>query len=251
VSDDTDEFFDKKKFKEIAAHWDHAHRYSPGPRHRRKIILNMLKELHFSDCIDTGCAQPYLLQEIKRRFQVKGYGCDISTTVIKENKEKAPDCEFKVLDLEKEKWPNDRQFDLVISSEVIEHIADWEAAVKNIASMAKRYLLITVPSGKIRKIDRTVGHYRHYLGNELISHIENQGFRCLRSFHHGFPMHSLYKRLINNFAPDKIYASFQGGGEYTFLQKMFSQIIYITFYLNYLFSKGTQLFVLAERQNNE
>lgn len=239
---------DKQLFKEIASQWDHAHRYSPAPRHRRKIILRLLKKLSFSDCLDAGCAQPYLLQEIAKKFNVLGYGCDISTQVVKANKQKMPQCDFQVLDLEKECWPNQKQFDLVISSEVIEHIDDWQSAIRNISAMAKRYVLITVPAGRVRTIDKKVGHFRHFEGNELIATLNTQGFRCLRFLRHGFPMHSLYKRLINCIAPNHVYESFQGGKEYSFLQKLFSQFIYILFYVNYLFSDGDQVIVLAERR---
>lgn len=232
---------------EIAADWDHAHRYSPAPRHRRKMIMSIIKKLKFSDCLDAGCAQPYLLQEVTHRFQVKGYGCDISKTVVQENQKSLPACEFKVLDLEKEKWPHEKQFDLVISSEVIEHIKEWKAALKNIAKMSKRYMLITVPGGKIRKIDRMVGHFCHFNGDELISQIESEGFTCVRFIRHGFPMHSIYKRLINFVAPEKMYGIFQGN-KYSSFQIIISNIIYYIFYLNYVFFTGSQLFVLAERK---
>ena len=237
-----------KNFREIASEWDHAHRYTPAPRHRRNIILSLLKNLQFKECLDAGCAQPYLLQAIMRKFSVKGYGCDISTKVINENCKRVSNCEFRVLDLEKETWPEQRQFELVVSSEVLEHISDWQSAINNIAKMASHYLLITVPSGRIRKIDKMVGHYRHFEGGELVSQLASQGFKCKRIIRHGFPVHSLYKRMINGVAPDQIYRLFDNGKKYSFAKKMVSHLLYAAFYLNYLFSRGDQLFILAERQ---
>ena len=239
---------DKEKFQEIAADWDHSHRYSPAPRHRRKIIMNWLNKIKFSDCLDAGCAQPYLLEEIVHRYHVKGYGCDISTKVIASNRNRLPQCEFLALDMASQPWPEGKQFDLVISSEVVEHIEDWQSAVKNLAQMAKRYLLITVPSGKVRPIDKMLGHYRHFQGDEIVAEIGKHGFKCLNVKKHGFPIHSLYKRLINAITPEKIYESFSGGKEYSFMQKIFSQILYLAFYIDYFFSTGNQLFILAERQ---
>lgn len=236
-----------EEFREIAAKWDDPHHYSPAPRHRRRLILSMIKKLHFNECLDAGCAQPYLLEAVLNQFQVKGYGCDMSTQVIDDNKKRMPHCEFTVLNLEKEKWLDEKQFDLVISSEVIEHIVDWKSALKNLSDMTKKYLLITVPSGKIRPIDKKVGHYQHFAGEELVKEIEKHGLSCRRIVRHGFPIHSLYKRLINNIAPDKIYNSFHNGEKYSFSQKIISQIIYKLFFLNYLFFSGSQLFILAER----
>ena len=45
----------------VVAQWDDAHRYTPAPRHRRRLILDLLAGLDFADCLDAGCAQPFLL----------------------------------------------------------------------------------------------------------------------------------------------------------------------------------------------
>lgn len=237
--------------KDSVTGWDQAHLYSPAPRHRRRIILDLLKKLSFENCLDAGCAQAYLLNEIVHRFPTKGYGCDFSTQVIHSNRLRFPECEFAVVDLENGTWPDNKCFDLVVCSEVIEHIEDWQRAVSHIASMAKRYLVLTVPRGNVRKIDKIVGHHRHFEGEELRLHLKQHGFECLRIIRHGFPVHSFYKRAINFLAPEKIYDLFQGKKDYSFFQKCLSHVIYVAFYLNYLFSSGGQLFILAERQHKK
>src|SRR5262249_40350215 len=98
--------------KNIVAAWDDAHRYTPAPRHRRRLILQMLHGLDFADCLDTGCAQPFLLQEIMQRHEVAGFGCDISDRVMAENQHILPEAEFHVVDLANQAWPNGRVFDL-------------------------------------------------------------------------------------------------------------------------------------------
>ena len=232
--------------KNVAATWDDAHRYTPAPRHRRRLLFRIIDGLHFKDCLDTGCAQPYLLQEIVHRYSVAGYGCDISDQVIASNKEQAPDCQFLILDLSREVWPKGKQFDLVISSEVLEHIPDWRSALKNMVDMSRKYLLITVPSGKVRTMDRKVGHYRHFYGPELTSSLQEFGCTVLKVRRWGFPVHSLYKVLISKIAPDKIYDSFAGGRSYSLLQRLLSHILYLLFYLNEFWDSGDQLIVLAQ-----
>ena len=233
--------------QELPIKWDDSQFYLPLPRHRRNMIMHLLRSLTFKEVLDAGCAQHYLLDVITKKFRVKGYGCDISNKIIETNRARAPLCEFKQIDLEKETWEN-KQFDLVISSEVIEHIPDWEAAVKNISLMSKRYLLITVPGGKKRRVDEIVGHYRHFQGDELTTVIEKQGFTCLKIVRHGFPMHSLYKRIINRMAPEQLYMSFHSGKEYSFAKKILAHGLYFAFYLNWLFPLGDQLYILAERK---
>ena len=79
--------------KNVVAGWGDAHRYTPAPRHRRRLILNMLKGLDFADCLDAGCAQPFLLQAMVERFRVAGFGCDISDQVMEANRQVLPDSE--------------------------------------------------------------------------------------------------------------------------------------------------------------
>src|SRR5947209_2086163 len=47
--------------RNVVADWDDAHRYTPAPRHRRRLILKWVSGLDFADVLDAGCAQPYLL----------------------------------------------------------------------------------------------------------------------------------------------------------------------------------------------
>lgn len=233
---------------DVAAGWDDMHRYSPAPRHRRKMILKILSKINFDTCLDAGCAQGYLLQQIIAKFpSVKGHGCDLSPLVIEDNKTRFPECTFNVVDIEKNTWPEPKQFDVVICTEVIEHISDWKSAVQHLANMSKHYLLVTVPGGKIRAIDKKVGHYRHFSGDDLVAEIETHGFSCEPIVRQGFPVHSLYKKLINAFAPEEIYAAFSGEKKYSFMQKSISNALYYLFHINYFFNRGEQIFILAKK----
>jgi SAM-dependent methyltransferase len=235
--------------KNIVAGWDDAHRYSPAPRHRRRIILKLLRELEFSDCLDAGCAQPFLIEEIVRRYGVRGYGCDISDTVMTENAARFPNIQFRDLDLTRERWPADKQFDLVVSSEVLEHIPEWKRALTNLARMSRRHLLITVPAGRLRMMDRMVGHHQHFQGPELKQAIAECGFEVSRIFKWGFPVHALYKRLISLLPSERLYDQFSES-RYGFFQKTVSQLLYAGFFLNSTLG-GDQLFILARRLTPE
>jgi len=233
--------------KNIVAAWDDAHRYTPAPRHRRRLILQMLHGLDFADCLDTGCAQPFLLQEIMQRHEVAGFGCDISDRVMAENQHILPEAEFHVVDLANQAWPNGRVFDLVICSEVLEHIPRWRDAVANLARMTRKHLLITVPSGPLRAMDRLVGHYQHFAGPELRDAIDSGGLEVRQMRYWGFPFHTLYKALISKLSPAQIYSSFSGGKSYGWTKRAFSQMLYLLFFANDLSETGDQLLIHAER----
>jgi len=230
----------------VVAKWDAAHYYSPAPRHRRRLILKWIARLEFKDVLDAGCAQPYLLEEIAKRRQVRIYGCDVSEDVIAQNRRRLPQAEFEVVDLSGSPWPEGRRFDLVICSEVIEHIEDWTKALANVASMAARHLLVTVPSGRVYAIDRHVGHFRHFRGEEVNRELARCGFRVIRARHWGMPMHTLYKVLINNINPRAMYETF-AEGRYSFGKRAIAEAVYLMFFANDLFRGGGQYLVLAER----
>lgn len=230
----------------VVADWDDAHRYTPAPRHRRRLILKMIAGLDFGDCLDAGCAQPFLLQAILQRHPVAGFGCDISDEVMERNRQLIPGAEFRVLDLAQQTWPDGRQFDLVVSSEVLEHIEDWEAAVANLVRMTRKHLLITVPSGPVRLMDRLVGHHRHFAGPELIAALEKNDCTIRRVRYWGFPMHSLYKAMLSKLSPARLYSAFSGGSRYGLGKRLLSHLLYFLFFVNDLGNSGAQLFVYAQ-----
>lgn len=229
----------------IAAKWGDAHKYSPAPRHRRKMILNIMKSLEYKSCLDVGCGQAYLLEALRGKGKdLCGY--DISSEVIEQNRSEFPNVRFDEVDISRQSSSEGRQADVVVASEVLEHIEDWSGAVKNLCNMTKRYLLITVPSGKVHKIDKIVGHVRHFLGEEIEEELMRNGFRVTSIKRWGFPFHTIYKHLINWIPCDKVYEEF-GSKKYGFVKRVTSEVIYCLFFLNNLFKNGNQLLLLGEK----
>ena len=233
------------------AKWDDAHHYSPAPRHRRRLISNIVNKLDFNSMIDVGCAQPYLIEEmIKKRPAIRICGCDVAENVIKQNKKMFPQVGFEVVDIGSGCYPTKEAFNLVVCCEVLEHINDWQEALKNLLAMSDRYILITVPSGKVFPIDKMMGHYRHFKGPELIAELEKNNCQVLYRRSWGFPVHTLYKYLINSFSPNAIYDSFSES-RYGWGKKTLSNLIYAGFFINDIFRSGGQFIVLAKKCNNE
>jgi SAM-dependent methyltransferase len=225
--------------------WDDGHRYTPAPRHRRRILLRIMEGLDFQDVLDAGCAQPFLIGEIVSRFAVDAFGCDVSDQVVAENRRAFPGCQFETLDLTSEVWPDSRRFDLVVCSEVLEHLDDWRAALSNLVKMSRKHLLITVPGGPLRTMDRMVGHERHFPGPELVEALEALGCKVERQIRWGWPLHSAYKAAISRVSPSRLYESFSAGKPYGLAQKVVSELLFLLFHLNDLFEGGEQLIVHA------
>lgn len=223
--------------------WNEAHRRSPAPRHRRRLVVDVVRRLGVRDCLDAGCGQPYLLEALHDELGLETYGCDLSDQVMRECQGSSAAREFRVLDLSRETWPG-RRFDLVIASEVLEHVPDWPAAVANLARMARRYVLITVPTGKVRAMDRMVGHTQHFAGPELAAALGAAGCWPLEVRRWGFPFHSLYRAAISAQA-ERVYDAFAGPARYGLGQRMMSEVLYGLFHANDLFRTGDELIVLA------
>lgn len=236
-------------YDEITHEWDDSHKYSPAPRHRRRIIITMIKNIQYKSILDAGCAQPNLLEFLVQMGK-SGYGCDISQKVIEKNRLKLPNCKFEYFDLCERSYPADQKFDLVICSEVLEHLADWKAALNNLSRMSKMYMLITVPSGDIRYIDKKVGHLHHFQSDELTEALSHCGFKTVLIKKWGFPVHTMYKILVNAISPEKIFQEFPIS-KYSYKKIFLSRFLYSIFYINDLFRTGEQLFILAKNDRPE
>jgi len=46
----------KTNYNLTTAKWDDCHHYSPAPRHRRRLISNIVNKLDFNSMVDIGCA---------------------------------------------------------------------------------------------------------------------------------------------------------------------------------------------------
>lgn len=232
--------------KDVAATWDNAHRYTPAPRHRRRLIHQLVKNLtDVHTFLDAGCAQPFLVELLVRELGWKGAGCDLSPAVMAQAAAELPNCDFAAFDLAHDRFPDHRTFDLVICSETLEHISDWETALGNVVAMADRYVLITVPTGPVRPVDKLMGHYRHYTPTMVTDALSARGCEILKVKEWGFPLHSAYRWGVHHLGSDKVYDSFAEGQDYSRAQIVASDVLYRMFFVNDLFRSGTQLLVLA------
>jgi hypothetical protein len=102
---------------------------------------------------------------------------------------------LSVLNVQEEALPT--RFDLVMSIQVIEHIVDDMAALRNMAAMTTRYLFISTLAGRMRASEVLTGHVRNYSAVELKRKLEVVGLRVVDMRGWGFPFYSpIYRSLI-------------------------------------------------------
>ena len=98
---------------------------------------------------DLGCGIGWLSNELTKFGSVTGV--DFSPEGIEEAKRRWPHVNFDVADVTAYRPP--KQFDVVVCSEVIEHVEDQEALINTIDYLLrpKGCLILTCPNGKIRR----------------------------------------------------------------------------------------------------
>jgi len=220
--------------------WDDMKRYGPFSCHIRHLIKDIIRPLTFESVLDVGCGQGSLLADLRSEFpHVKLNGVDISISAVELARMKVSDGQFWVLDITEEHL--DEKLDLVVCSEVLEHIPDDMAALGNLAHMTGKYLIVSTVQGRMRRFEaEEVGHVRNYAPGELVQKIEQSGFRSIRVVEWGFPFYSpLYRNVL------ELTGSRGTTREFGPVRKVISNAIYCLFMLNSS-KRGDEIFVLAE-----
>ncbi len=219
--------------------WDDMRRHGPMSRHTRRLIWKLIADLEFRSVLDVGCGQGSLLEELaRRRPGVELAGVDISARAVELANRRLPDASFSVLDLTK--GALDRRFDLVICSDVLEHIEDDRAALHNMRKMTGRWCLVATLQGRMREFERRrVGHVRNYRRGELREKMEEAGFVVQRQMNWEFPLYSpVYRDLLERTPPSATTGSFGLG------RRVLSSLLFFAFYANTPWF-GDYLFCLA------
>ncbi len=215
-------------------------RYGPYARHKRRILLDMLSHLSFSTVLDAGCGQGLLLADLCRAYShIQAHGVDISPTGLDIARQNAPNAFIEPADLMA--LPRSRRYDLVISDDVLEHIADDRTALHNLAAVTGRYLLVGTVQGRMRPIEpEAFGHVRNYRYGEIVSMIEAEGLSILRVTEWGWPFYSPLFRDVASFVKARGTSGAYGPG-----RRLIATCLYLLYNLN-SHQKGDAIFVLAQ-----
>jgi 2-polyprenyl-3-methyl-5-hydroxy-6-metoxy-1,4-benzoquinol methylase len=223
-----------------ATEWDQMKVHGPYARHLRRITLAIIQSLQFETVLDVGCGQGSLLADLHNIFpQISLCGTDFSLTSIAQARQRLPHGEFLVMDVTRTAL--NRKFDLVVCTDVLEHIEDDITALSNLARMTNSYVLIATIQGRMRSHEPEAwGHVRNYAYGELAQKMQQVGLRVVRSVEWGFPFFSPLYRDVNYLLGGR-----GTGGQYGVLRKTLAQLIYQVFRLN-SHACGDEIFILAE-----
>jgi SAM-dependent methyltransferase len=182
----------------------HLDAVSPAAFHRRRLVVKIAREAapNARSVLDAGCGPGDLLGELAAAFPgARIAGADVSGEALIEARSKLPTAELFTLDLAKdtrEELAAKGPFDVVVCSEVLEHLADDLSGAEKLSALVAPggALIATVPGGKMSRFDVAIGHHRHYRPQDLERLLSRAGFQVDRVLAWGFPFHSLYRTMV-------------------------------------------------------
>lgn len=151
-----------------------------------KNISDLLQSINYNSLIDLGCGEGFLLQSNSDIVSGKEcYAMDLDPEELKDAERNIPFChlfEASIYNV-----PKDDEFvDLVICTEVLEHLEDPEKALKEIHRLGSKYAILSVPREPLWRILNMVrGKYWSAMGNppDHINHWNPRQFKRLVSKH--------------------------------------------------------------------
>lgn len=117
-------------------------------------ILKALKTLKFDSMLDVGGSEGYMCGAIRHFFGVQVRSCDLSQEAGKRAKE-IFNVDADTVDGVSLPYP-DNSFDVVLSSESMEHIPNYGQVLNELLRVAKKAVVITVPHDGPEKIAQNI-----------------------------------------------------------------------------------------------
>jgi len=179
--------------------WGDIQRHGPVHRHATEQLLRTVASLDVRTILDVGCGSGDNLDALSREKRYVLTGIDVSEQALAIARERVPEAELAILDVQREALA--RTFDLVISLQVVEHLLDDVSAIRHMARMAGKYVLVATMQGRMRRSELAIGHIRNYSAVELRRKMEAAGLEIVSIGGWGFPFYSPMYRTLAEWLP--------------------------------------------------
>jgi glycosyltransferase involved in cell wall biosynthesis len=163
---------------------------APNAWLRYDVVQRMLPPSGVTDVLEIGCGQGAFGARLARRYRYLGVEPDKTSWAVAQRRVTAVSSgEVRNVAVEA---LGDERFDLVCAFEVLEHIEDDAAAVKDWAGRLRPggWLLLSVPADQRRfgPWDELVGHFRRYDSQSITDLLASCGFGEIKVRYYGFPL---------------------------------------------------------------
>ena len=145
-------------------------------------IMKVLSHLNFDNLIDVGGAEGYKGALVRHLFNADVKSCDLSQEACKRANE-IYGLDSQAIDVQDLPFETD-SFDIVLCSEVLEHVPEFEAAVEQLVRVCRKALVITLPHESKKHVakhsNQPHAHLRALDLNSL-DYLESREFKITRT----------------------------------------------------------------------
>ena len=118
------------------------------------VLVAEIKKLHPESILDVGCGEGFTLARLKsEKIGTKWEGIEYMDEAIEIGKKMHPDLVIKKGDIYKLPY-KDNSFDVVICTEVLEHLEDPKSALLELKRVSKDHLILSVPNEPLFTVSR-------------------------------------------------------------------------------------------------
>ena len=192
----------------------------PMPRYllRCWVVKGIIRKLAATDFIEIGAASGHMADWMNKRQKMSGIAVEISPMAIAMMRERlAGNDEVEIF--EQDSIHLEAQADVLLSTEVLEHIEDDHAALKNWFELVRPggHLLLSVPAHQhlFSAEDEMAGHFRRYSRRDLEKKLVAAGFELPKICSYGYPLGVVLKKLRTYVAARKLRADARSRQERT------------------------------------
>lgn len=145
-------------------------------------LISLAKSLKIESILDAGCGEGFTMDKLlKNEVGKRIEGIEYEKNAIDFGKKLFPDLIIKQGSVYELPY-KDNSFDLIICTEVLEHLEDPTKALKEMLRVSKKYLMISVPNEPLFMISNFLrGKNLSRLGND-IGHINHWNPLSLKKY---------------------------------------------------------------------
>ena len=133
-----------------------------------KTFVEELKKLEIKNVLDIGCGEGFILNKLKQeRIGESWEGIDYSKEAVEIGKKIHSYLDLTQGSIYDSKF-KDNSFDLVVCTEVLEHLESPQIALKEVVRISKKYILFSVPNEPLFLLSnftqwgKDIGHINHW-----------------------------------------------------------------------------------------
>jgi 2-polyprenyl-3-methyl-5-hydroxy-6-metoxy-1,4-benzoquinol methylase len=149
------------------------------------IFLSQIKDLKIESILDVGCGEGITLSKLKENKIGRSHeGIDYSKEAVETANKEYPNLHIFQGDIYNLKY-KDNSFDLVICSEVLEHLENPQKALAEITRVSSKYILLSVPNEpwfyvfNYTQWGKDIGHINSWSSRKFVKFVKLQGLKVL------------------------------------------------------------------------